>query len=408
MDLHPLPLVAGEPPYLNGRVRLLSIRYQFRPKLNEMSRSYAALFALLFYADVDAQQVTTFFDAVNHVDDALFLDPGGNLYGAHYTGSSVFKRTPDGTVTTFVSGMNTPNGIAMNSLGEFYIADNVGDRIYKVANDGSPLDTIPINGPSGLLKEWDSDTILFTTYQPSSLGKLAPDGSIEITHTGAPLNGPVGLAYTEDGTLYTGNFTDRQVYRVLTASVEYVATVPGPASGVLGFITSAGSVLYGTGWNTHTIYGVDPAYTDSVWVLAGGNGQGDLDGGVDVAQFNQPNGILASSNGDTIYVSDFATKNIRMITGVRTGLHGSGAVELLQGYPNPTTGDLLLSGDLFSKGQAIWSIRGLDGALVDEGVFVVPDRSTGAVLPTNRLGAGLYSVEVLAKQYRGVLLFKKE
>ncbi|MBP6313573.1 MAG: hypothetical protein KA408_14960 [Flavobacteriales bacterium] len=373
-----------------------------------MSRSYAALFALLFYADVDAQQVTTFFDAVNHVDDALFLDPGGNLYGAHYTGSSVFKRTPDGTVTTFVSGMNTPNGIAMNSLGEFYIADNVGDRIYKVANDGSPLDTIPINGPSGLLKEWDSDTILFTTYQPSSLGKLAPDGSIEITHTGAPLNGPVGLAYTEDGTLYTGNFTDRQVYRVLTASVEYVATVPGPASGVLGFITSAGSVLYGTGWNTHTIYGVDPAYTDSVWVLAGGNGQGDLDGGVDVAQFNQPNGILASSNGDTIYVSDFATKNIRMITGVRTGLHGSGAVELLQGYPNPTTGDLLLSGDLFSKGQAIWSIRGLDGALVDEGVFVVPDRSTGAVLPTNRLGAGLYSVEVLAKQYRGVLLFKKE
>jgi hypothetical protein len=33
---------------------------------------------------------------------------------------------------------------------------------------------------------------------------------------------------------------------------------------------------------------------------------------------------------------------------------------------------------------------------------------TGAVLPTNRLGAGLYSVEVLAKQYRGVLLFKKE
>jgi sugar lactone lactonase YvrE len=36
-----------------------------------------------------------------------------------------------------LSGLNTPNGIAMNSLGEFYVADNVGGRIYRIAADGS-------------------------------------------------------------------------------------------------------------------------------------------------------------------------------------------------------------------------------------------------------------------------------
>ncbi len=64
-------------------------------------------------------------------------------------GSNVYKMTPDGTVTTFLAGLNTPNGIAMNSLGEFYVADNVGNRIYRIAADGCD-----IKCSTGVLKAW--------------------------------------------------------------------------------------------------------------------------------------------------------------------------------------------------------------------------------------------------------------
>ncbi len=285
-----------------------------------MIRSITLSLVLLGATALHAQQVTTILDAATQVDDALFRDPSGNLYGSHYMGSNVYKMTPDGTVTTFLSGLNTPNGIAMNSLGEFYVADNVGNRIYRIASDGTPIDTITVIKPSGLLKAWDSDTILFTQYQPDKLGKLAPDGTITIVHEGAPLNGSVGLAHTDDGTLYVANFTDREIYRVMDAELEYVATVPGPSNGVLGFITGAGGTLFGTSWNSHAIYAIEPGYVDSVRLVAGGNGQGNADGDVSIAQFNQPNGILAVAGGDTIYVSDFASKNIRMITGVLTGV----------------------------------------------------------------------------------------
>ncbi len=285
-----------------------------------MRPRYLSLLPLFIASALQAQLVTTILDAATQVDDALFRDPAGNLYGSHYMGSNVYRIAPDGAVSTFVGGLNTPNGIAMNSLGQFYVADNNGNRIYQLANDGTPLDTFTVTNPSGLLKAWDSDTILFTQYLPNKLGKLAPDGTITLVLEGAPLNGPVGLAYTDDGTLYIANYTDRRIHRVVGDALEHVATVPGPSSGVLGFITAGGATLYGTSWNSHSIYAIEPAYADSVRLIAGGNGQGNTDGDAATAQFNQPNGILAVAGGDTLYVSDFGSKNIRMITGVLTGV----------------------------------------------------------------------------------------
>ncbi|HPF89544.1 MAG TPA: SMP-30/gluconolactonase/LRE family protein [Flavobacteriales bacterium] len=295
----------------------------------------SAFVAAMLPIALHAQQVTTILDAATQVDDALFRDADGYLYGSHYMGSNVYRLAPDGAVATFISGLDTPNGIAMNSAGEFYVADNTGDRILHVAHDGSPIDTFAVTNPSGLLKAWDSDTILFTQYLPGKMGKLAPDGVISTTHEGLPLNGPVGLAYTEDGTLYVANYTDRRIHRVTTSGLEYVARVPGPSNGVLGFITAAGNRLYGTSWNNNAIYAIEPMTVDSVRLVAGGNGPGNTDGDASVARFNQPNGILAVAGGDTLYVSDFGSKNIRMITGVLTGIHVRDRDEQLRVGPNP-------------------------------------------------------------------------
>lgn len=359
-----------------------------------MIRPITLSYVLLGATALNAQQVTTILDAATQVDDALFRDPAGNLYGSHYMGSNVYKMTPDGTVTTFLSGLNTPNGIAMNSLGEFYVADNAGNRIYRVAADGTPIDTITVTNPSGLLKAWDSDTILFTQYLPDKLGKLAPDGTISTTHEGPPLNGPVGLAYTDDGTLYVANYTDRKIHRVVGNVLEYVAMVPGPSNGVLGFIAAGGGTLYGTSWQSHTIYAIEPAYVDSVRLVAGGNGQGNMDGDAATAQFNQPNGILAVAGGDTIYVSDFGSKNIRMITGVLTSVYERPPVVPVRIIADRSSASILVALDRSWPAGGTFDLYDAQGRIIQSGS--VPTGEQRFSLRTNTLTPGVYTLALKA------------
>lgn len=292
---------------------------------------------ILSYGAIRAQTVSTIFNSSSgqRVDDALLLDAQGNLYGSHYQGANVYKITSSGTATAVVTNLNTPNGLAFDSQGNFFVCDNVGNRIYKYDSTFAPIDTTILSSPSGIIKEVDSDTMIVTTYGGGNqLIKLAPDGSMIPWHAGAPLNGPVGLTYDDNGQLYVGNFTDLKIFRVFEDSLDYVATIPGGS--FLGFITYAQGALWGTAFNQHKIYKIIPSAIDSV-VLYTGLTKGSVDGTLSQARFDQPNGILASPSGDTIYISDFGTGRIRMITGITLDDYFiPEAANLPVAYPNPT------------------------------------------------------------------------
>lgn len=290
-------------------------------------------------ASLQAQVVTTFFnDPSQKVDDALVMDYQGNLYGSHFMGTNVYKITPEGVGSIFATGFNTPNGLAFDSQNNLYVCDLSGSKIYKIAYDGEFLDTISVSSPSGIIKSIDSDTMIFTQYTGNKVSKLAPDGTITLIASGAPMVGVVGLTYDNTGQLYVANFTDRKIFKLNDTIFTYVATVPGPPGGSLGFIAFANGFLYGTGYNDHKIYKIDPNYVDSVYVFAGTT-IGSADGDVTTAQFNAPNGIISSVTGDSLFISDFNTGRIRIIAPeVVSGTinHGTstGNVNL---YPSPTT-----------------------------------------------------------------------
>lgn len=291
---------------------------------------------ILTYSTLGAQSVSTFFNSSSgqRVDDALLLDGQGNLYGSHYQGANVYKITPSGTVNAVATGLNTPNGLAFDSQGNLFVCDNIGNRVYKYSPTFAPLDTLVLSSPSGIIKMMNSDTMIVTTYTGHQLLKLAPDGNLIPFHAGSPLNGPVGLTYDENGQLYVGNFDDRKVFRVFEDSLDYVATIPGGS--YLGFITYTQGAIWGTTFNQHKIYKVVPSAIDSV-VLYTGLVKGSIDGSLSQARFDQPNGILATPSGDTIYVSDFGTGRIRMITGITLDNYLiPEAQKTALVYPNPT------------------------------------------------------------------------
>jgi sugar lactone lactonase YvrE len=151
------------------------------------------------------------------------------------------------------------------------------------------------------------------------------------------LDGPIGLARDANGILYIGNFNDGRIFRFTAAAgLEVIGDIPG----WLGFMTLAGDAIYATGWQDNRIYKV-PLDGSGAVVFAGTGALGNDDGHVGTATFSNPNGIVATSTGDTLYVSDYTSRSLRMITGANTSTDVGGTGKIVQGfqldqnYPNP-------------------------------------------------------------------------
>jgi sugar lactone lactonase YvrE len=360
------------------------------------------LFLILLLSNLSSrgQQVTTIFNSNNmQIDDAIIQDKFGNIYGSHYMGSRVYKITPSGVVSIFKSGLNTPNGLALDSKNNLYIVDNIGNKIYKLDSTGNQLFSASVSSPSGIIKSIDSDTMIITQYTGHAVRKLAPDGVVlsQPMHYGFPLNGPVGLCYSSDSTLYVGSYGDRKIYKFFNDTIEYVAQIPGNSSVNLGFITYAKGLIYGTSFFGNRIYEINPNYIDSVNLFSGSN-QGNIDGQINSAKFNGPNGIFASKGGDSLLISDFNTGNIRMISGLVTKIESFNQYEIQNSiYPNPNKNIF----EIYSE-EIIESIYILDmtGAIV----FNSESINKNKVNVSHNLKSGNY---ILKLQSRDKISFKK-
>ncbi len=355
-----------------------------------------SLFVLSISANAQTVVSTLVENGATPFTDDLIEDASGNLYCADYSGDAVFKRTPSGVVTTFVNGLNTPNGLAFNSAGELYVCDNIGSRIYIFDAAGIPLDTITITNPSGIIKDAVSDTMIVTTYGSiSELKKLAPDGSIIDFHAGGDLNGPVGLEYCL-GDLYVANFNDRKIFKVEEDTVIYLTQLPG--TGRLGFLANAGNKMLATAFNGQKLYTIDPV-SEEVHIYAG-NSFGGIDGALDSAQFTTPNGVYVNPSLDSIYVSEYNTGKLRLITGFTLGLPEESFATTFDLFPNPSSGTFSIKYN--TQEHYTVSILTLDGKIIEEkwveetqvtfdqldleaGIYLVQIKVKGAVIAQNRL-----------------------
>jgi len=330
--------------------------------------------------------VSTLVDApATPFTDDIIQDDSGNLYCADYSGDAVFKRTPSGIVSTFVSGLNTPNGLAFNSSGELYVCDNIGNRIYKFDATGTPLDTFGVVYPSGIIKDAVSDTMIFTNYgSVNALKKLAPDGNVSDFHVGGELDGPVGLEYCQ-GELYVANFNDRKIFRVEQDTLVYITQLPG--SGYLGFLANAGDHLLATSFNGQKIYRIDPIGAEVN--LYAGSITGSTDGALDSAKFSRPNGIYVNPTMDSIYISEYSTGKLRLISGFTLGVPDMTLATAFKTFPNPFQNELSI---IYSSEQPFTiTMLTLDGKAVHE----IRDVNTDEVhLSLSNIESGSYLVQI--------------
>jgi hypothetical protein len=204
--------------------------------------------------------------------------------------------------------LNNPSGVAVDTAGNFYIADTL-NHVIRMVNTGGTISTVV-----------GSETPTQCPAPTQSCG----DGGPAIN---AQLNSPGRVALDEAGNLYITDLGDNRVRMVNTSG--QISTVAG--TGVQGYsgdggpatsaqlsdptglaVTSAGD-LYISDPNDSVVRKVTAA-TGIITTVAGNGSPGySGDGGAATsAQLNNPSGLAVDSSGN-LYIADAGNARIRKV-----------------------------------------------------------------------------------------------
>src|SRR5438067_3111937 len=244
----------------------------------------------------------------------IAVDGAGNVYVTDFS-NTIRKITSAGVVTTLAGTPGVygsadgtgsaaqfwqPWGIAVDSAGVVYVADQGNSTIRKIT-------------PAGVV----------TTIA----GAAGVFGSADGSGSAARFNAPGGIAVDSSGNLYvadTGNQTIRKITSAgVVTTLAGTAGIAGSTDGTGGAarfympyaLTVAGTTLYVADTFNSTIRKVTSAGMVTTFAGAAG-GFGNVNGTGSAARFNNPYGVAATSTG-TIYVADARNMVIRKITPAR-------------------------------------------------------------------------------------------
>jgi uncharacterized protein (TIGR03437 family) len=244
--------------------------------------------------------------------EGVAVDSAGTLYIVD-SGNSRIRKVSNGVIATVAGGGSSfgdngpatsaqftyPWEVAVDSVGNLYIADPDSNRIRKVSN--GVITTVAGNGNQG------------------SSGDNGPA-------TSAQLNSPAGVAVDSAGNLYIGDTLNNRIRKVSNGVITTVAGNGTPGfSGDNGPATSAQlNQLYGVAVDSAgNLYVADTLnnrirkVSSGVITTVAGNGtpsfSGD-NGPATNAQLYLPAGVAVDSAGN-LYIADVLNNRIRKVSG---------------------------------------------------------------------------------------------
>jgi sugar lactone lactonase YvrE len=305
-------------------------------------------------------------------------DGAGGFYVADSSGKRVLRRTASGAVfiaagvgSPGAAPLDSPRDIAADAFGELFIADGhrvrlmsssgyattfAGDGTFGFRGDGGPAVLAVLNGPAGVAVDtmgnlYVADSLNHRVRKVTAGGVIATvagtgvagDSADGLPPTGTALDGPQGLFLDAAEVLWIDEYFGQRVRRLTPAGG--ILTMAG--SGAAGFngdsrpaisaqlqapgqaaMDAAGN-LYIADSGNNRIRKVAPSGLISTYAGSGSAGFGGDGGQAIYAQLNLPRGLAVDSAGN-LYIADTANNCIRMVQpgGLISTVAGGGAYTL--------------------------------------------------------------------------------
>jgi sugar lactone lactonase YvrE len=297
------------------------------------------------------------------------VDFGGNLYIADNDANRVLKMTLAGTISTVAGNggmgysgdgglatsaeLHMPSGVAVDSVGNLYIADSLNYRIRKVdrngiiatvagngqfefSGDGGPATHARLNGPWSVALD-SAGSLYISDYFNGRVRKVAPDGTITTvagngasvhtqfsgcgdgTATSTPVS-PWGLAVDAAGSLYFADNRCGTIRKVTPGGAISTAASHKEGSGVA--VDRRGNLFVS---DQNRVIRIAPGGTISTVAGTGTAGYSGDGGPATSAQLNQPWGMALDTDGN-LYIADSLNYRIRKVDrdGIITTVAGRG------------------------------------------------------------------------------------
>ena len=240
---------------------------------------------------------------------SVAVDADGNVYVSDQLSHRVRKITPAGVVSTLAGSeiagsadghgaaatFGQPAGLAVDAVGNLYVADRANNRIRKISPAGDVV-TLAGSGVEG-----------------------ATDGS----GVQASFSEPVDVAVDSAGNVYVADAWNNRIRKITPAgNVTTLAGsgLQGAADGVgasasffrpFGIAVDRAGYVYVTDSGNNRIRRISPL--GFVTTLAGTGAVGSTNGSAATASFYSPSGVAVDGSG-IVYVGDGANNLIRRIT----------------------------------------------------------------------------------------------
>ncbi len=208
------------------------------------------------------------FDANSGATRTGTLTIAGQTLTVTQAGSTYVAVT---NVTTLVSSeLSSPYGVAVDGLGNVYIADNGNNAIKEwvaASNTVSTLVSSGLDGPSSVAVDSSGNVYIADTYNSVIMELMSPSNTV-VTLLSSGLNHPTGVAVDGVGNVYIADNGNFAVKEWLAASNTVITLVSSGLSSPVVWRWTAWAMSTSPTWETtRSRNGWQPATPSSRWCL---------------------------------------------------------------------------------------------------------------------------------------------
>ncbi len=241
----------------------------------------------------------------------IAVDSSGNWYIADTSNNRIRKVTPAGVISTIAgtgapSELNSPRAVAVDSSNNLYIADT-GNNVVRMLTPSGTMTSIAtqLNNPVSVAVDSQGSVYI----ADSGNNRIVQVTAQETSSTFAKINRPLAVAVDASGNVVVADAT--QVWQVASDGTPSSLITGLTSPGAMAFAADSTLFIADTGANV-----IRQLSTSGVLTAIAGTGKAGFSGDGNpalAAQLNAPAGIAMGANG-TILAADSLNNRIRSLT----------------------------------------------------------------------------------------------